>query len=461
MFNKPVNKKSAWAAAIFGGTPARVICLSFIAVILFGTLLLTLPLSSRSGGFTSFSDALFTATSATCVTGLVVQDTYLYWSTFGQAVILSLIQIGGLGLVTLTSFFNVIIGRRLGLRSMELARESANTDSFADVKHMLRAIIVITFLVEIIGAVLLAFTFVPLYGLADGLWTSVFLSISAFCNAGFDLLGREGAYISLTGFVSLPQVYLVVSLLVILGGLGFTVWRELLRYHRDRRLSLHSMLVLIMTGCLLLFGTIAFAALEWRNPQTLGALSFFDKLGASFFQSVTCRTAGFNTIDQAAMGNAGKLVSSLLMFIGASPASTGGGIKVTTIAVIIMTIVSVMRGYGDAVILRRKVESRAVYRAFALFFMALLVVAPSVMLLVLPFDGVPNATTDVIFETVSAFSTAGLSVGVTAQLGTAWRYLLVLLMYLGRVGPLSLIVSLTMHTPARREVLPQGKILIG
>ena len=456
MFNNPPQKRRL---SILQGTPAQIICLSFLGVILAGTVLLMLPISTRNGVFTSFSDALFTATSATCVTGLIVHDTYLYWSGFGQFVIILLIQIGGLGLVTFGGFFTLGLGRKLGLRSMDLVKESASTDSFADVKRMVRTIFGVTFAIEAIGAVVLCFTSVPIYGL-EGIAISAFLSISAFCNAGFDLMGREGEYASLMHYVSEPQVYLPIALLVVFGGLGFVVWRELFRYREDKKLSLHSRLVLIVTGGFILAGTIAFLVFEWNNPNTMQPLSLADKLGAGFFQSVSCRTAGFNTIDQAGLSNESKLTSIVLMFIGAAPASTGGGIKITTIAVVVMTVVSVLRGYDDTVIMRRKVDSRSVYKAIALLLLGLLVVTVCSLVIYFALDADQSAI-DVVFEEVSAFGTVGLSAGITAKLGAASRYMLILSMFLGRVGLLSLAISLTLRTGSNKEVLPQGKIIIG
>lgn len=456
MFNNPAPKRRFHR---LHGTPVQMICISFLGVILMGAVLLMLPVSSKTGVFTSFSDALFTATSATCVTGLIVHDTYLYWSGFGQFVIILLIQVGGLGLVTLTSFFNIMVGRKLGLRSMDLAKESANTDSFADVKRMLRTIIAVTLIIEALGAVVLCFTFVPKYG-ADGIIISGFLAISAFCNAGFDILGREGAYVSLTNYTSNPGVYIPIALLVAFGGLGFIVWRELFRYRKDRTLSLHSRLVLFMTILLVVLGTVVFTALEWNNPVTMGGLTPAEKVGAGFFQSVSTRTAGFNTIDQAGLTDLSKITSIALMFIGAAPASTGGGIKITTIAVIVMTIVSVMQGYDDTVIMRRKVDKKAVYKAITLFSLALVLVVVCSMLIHFAL-GTPGSTIDVVFEEVSAFGTVGLSSGVTLQMDNLSRYLLILSMYLGRVGPLSTVISLSMRASSHKEVLPQGKIIIG
>lgn len=457
MFNNPSRKKTFH---LLKGTPAQVICLSFLAVIAIGTLVLSLPVCSRSGSFTPLQDAFFTATSATCVTGLVVYDTYLYWSPFGQFIILLLIQVGGLGLVTFTSFFNMLMRRKLGLRGMDLAKESTSTDSFADVKKMVRTIVAITLVTEAIGAVLLAFTFIPLYGPGAGSAISVFLSVSAFCNAGFDIMGREGAYVSLTNYTGMPQVYLVIMLLVIFGGLGFLVWRELFYYRKTKFLSLHSRIVLIMTGLLIAVGFFSFTLLEWNNPDTMGNLPIMDKLGAGLFQSVITRTAGFNTIDQAGLTDLSKIVAIALMFIGAAPASTGGGIKVTTIAVIYMTIVSVMRGYDDTIIFRNKVDKKAVYKALTLFLLGLVLVILCSMLLHFGLDTQAD-TIDVVYEEVSAFGTVGLSTGITGQLSGMARLLLIISMYLGRVGPLAVGISLAMKTSGHKEVLPQGKILIG
>ncbi|MEG1875623.1 MAG: potassium transporter TrkG [Angelakisella sp.] len=459
MFNQPTPKKHFLQMHI---TPVQMICLSFVAVILTGALLLMLPVSARDGSITPFTNALFTATSATCVTGLIVYDTYLHFSGFGQAVILLLIQVGGLGLVTFTSFLSLIAGRKLGFRSMDLAKESANTDSFGDVKRMLRTIITVTVVIEALGALVLACTFVPLYGWQDGVPISVFLAVSAFCNAGFDILGREGAYVSLMNYVSSLGVYIPIALLIIFGGLGFMVWREIFHYRKTKTLSLHSRLVLWMTGLLVLLGTAVFLLLEWNNPKTMGTLSFLDKLGAGFFQSVTTRTAGFNSIDQAGLTELSKIASIVLMFIGASPASTGGGIKVTTIAVVVMTIASVMHGYEDTIIMRCKVEKKAVYKAITLFALAFsLVFVCSGLIDVSMGANSGISFTDVVFEEVSAFGTVGLSAGLTAQANTFTKYLLILTMYFGRVGPLSLIVSLAMRVSSQKEVLPVGKILIG
>ena len=448
-------------AGAFSQNPARTICLSFLLIIAVGTLLLMMPFSSRTGEMTPPVDALFTATSATCVTGLVVYDTWTHWSPLGQGVIIALIQTGGLGLITMGTFFHLLAGRRLGLRSMDLAKESSNADSFADVRQLVRTVIIGTFLVEGAGAVLLAFTFVPRYGLRDGAAMAAFTAISAFCNAGFDQMGRDGVpYASLTSFVENWAVTLPVMLLIVLGGLGFVVWQDLLRWRKTRTLSLHSRVALRMTGLMLALGTAAFLFFEWDNPGTMGDLSLGGKLNAALFQSVTCRTAGFNTVDLASLTGQSKLVSIILMFIGAAPAGTGGGIKVTTLAVLVMTVVCVMRGEEDTVILRRKVERQAVYRALALFTMGVVIVALSSFVIHFSLDGQFDPL-DVVFEEASAFGTVGLSVGISAAASVGSKLVLILNMFLGRVGLLSFALAMVMKRSSKREVLPTGRIIIG
>ena len=458
MFNRPV---AGMGKGNLAQNPARTICLSFLLIIGVGTLLLALPFSARDGSFTPLPDALFTATSATCVTGLVVYDTWSHWSGLGQGIILALIQIGGLGLVTMGAFFNVLVGRRMGLRAADLAKESVNSDSFAGVRHLVRTVILGTFLVELLGAVLLAFTFVPRLGLREGLAVSVFTSISAFCNAGFDLMGREGTpFASLTAFAGNWALTLPVMLLIILGGLGFVVWDDLLRWRRTRTVTLHTWIVLRLTAALLLLGFFGFLVLEWKNPGTLGPLSILDKINAALFHSVSCRTAGFNTIDLAALTAPSKLLSVVLMFLGAAPAGTGGGIKITTVAVLVMTVRSVLRGEEDTIIRRRKVEKQAVYRALTLLSMGILIVAASTLVITFAMGNTYGAM-DVLFEETSAFATVGLSVGISTAAGPLSRLVLILNMFLGRVGLLSLALALAMKSGGTKEVLPEARIIIG
>lgn len=408
-------------------------------------------------------DALFTATSATCVTGLIVYDTYTHFTIFGQIVILLLIQIGGLGLVTFTTFFNFLIGKKLGLRGMQLAQESISSDNMGNVKSLIRLIVIFSLSVEALGALLLSTVFVPDFG-ADGIFISIFTAVSAYCNAGFDIMGRVAPYVSLTGYVGNVIVVLGVCSLIVIGGLGFAVWYDILNYRKTKKVSLHTRLVLLMTSFLITIGTVAFMVLEWKNPLTMGGLNAWEKFLAGFFQSVSCRTAGFNTIPIDTLYGSTKLSAILLMFIGAAPGSTGGGIKVTTTAVIVMTVVCVMRGNSDTVILHRKVGQQPVYKAISIFAIAL--TAVSIFSAIIFFTqieaGAPVSGIDAVFEEVSAFATVGLSAGVTAKATTISRALLILTMFMGRVGPVSLALSLAMnHTQSRKEVIPEGKILVG
>lgn len=443
-------------------SPARVIAGSFLGVILTGTLILMLPACAKSGRVTPFFDALFTATSATCVTGLVVVDTYTHWTFLGQGVILALIQIGGLGLVTLTLFFNLLIRRRLGLRNLQLAQESTSASNFEDTPRLLRGIVGISLAVEGIGALLFLPAFVPRYG-REGIFISVFTSISAFCNAGFDLLGREGAYSSLTHYNG-SYVLLVAAALVIIGGLGFMVLFDLLGWRKKKKLSLHSRVVLLSTACLLLAGTVGFAALEWNNPATLGGLPFWQKLNAAFFQSVSTRTAGFNSVDFASMGEVTKFLSIGLMFIGAAPGSTGGGIKVTTVVVVAMTAVSVARGYEDTVIMKRKIKRQTVNRALTVVLTGFLVILlVSGVIVYTTHSGSTVSAVDALFESTSAFATVGLSAGITGIANLPSRLLLIVTMFVGRIGPVAFLMSLAAGAGKvnKKQVMPEGQINVG
>ena len=441
--------------------PTKIIVASFMAVILCGGLLLTLPISARDGVSVGFLGALFTATSATCVTGLVVFDTYTAFSTFGQVVIILLIQIGGLGLVTLTTFFNVMIGRRLGFKSMQLASESINISDTSQAKQLLKVVMTVALLFELFGAILLCNVFVPEYG-ADGIFISVFISISAFCNAGFDLFGQISPFTSLTTYASNPFVLSVVATLIASGGLGFLVWQDLAAFRRTRHLRLHTRIVLIATASLIVGGTIGIALLEWNNPATLGPMTVGDKIWNAMFQSVSARTAGFNSIDLASMSNVIKLFISLLMFIGAAPGGTGGGIKITTITVLIVAIVSVIRGRQEATISGHRIPQKTVYKTLAIFMLSMLVVIVSALTIF--FNSGPEINEmDSVFEAVSAFATVGLSVGVTAIMNPIAQIITMCTMLVGRVGPVSMAISLSTHKDKNlsRNIVPQADISVG
>ena len=442
-----------------GSSATQTICISFLLVIAVGTLLLTLPISSRTGRL-GVIDAMFTATSATCVTGLVVRDTWSQFSLFGQVVILMLIQVGGLGLVTLTSFFALAARRRMGFRDLRLLGESVSADGLSKATEVLKIVIKLAAAFEAVGIVLLLFAFVPQFG-AEGVWVSVFTAISAFCNAGFDLFGRFGAYSSLVPYVNNYYVQAVIMFMIMAGGLGFMVWVELAEYRKKRRLSLHAKVVLQFSVIFWVGGAVLLALLEWSNPRTMGGLSVPGKIMAALFQSVSTRTAGMNTIDLAACSPISKLLMSVLQFIGAAPGSTGGGVKVTTFAVLILTIRSVAQGRDDCVIGGHHIESKTVYRALTIIVIGAVAAFGSAV--VVYYNTAETVSViDCIFESCSAFGTVGLSVGVTGQLNTGAKLLYMACMFLGRVGPVSLAISLTAKPDDnKRKVLPVGHINVG
>ena len=442
-----------------GSSATQTICSSFLLVIAVGTLLLTLPISSRTGRL-GVIDAMFTATSATCVTGLVVRDTWSQFSLFGQVVILMLIQVGGLGLVTLTSFFALAARRRVGFRDLRLLGESVSADGLSKATEVLKIVIKLAAAFEAVGIVLLLFAFVPQFG-AEGVWVSVFTAISAFCNAGFDLFGRFGAYSSLVPYVNNYYVQAVIMFMIMAGGLGFMVWVELAEYRKKRRLSLHAKVVLQFSAIFWVGGAVLLALLEWSNPRTMGGLSVPGKIMAALFQSVSTRTAGMNTIDLAACSPISKLLMSVLQFIGAAPGSTGGGVKVTTFAVLILTIRSVAQGRDDCVIGGHHIESKTVYRALTIIVIGAVAAFGSAV--VVYYNTAETVSViDCIFESCSAFGTVGLSVGVTGQLNTGAKLLYMACMFMGRVGPVSLAISLTAKPDDnKRKVLPVGHINVG
>ena len=442
-----------------GSSATQTICSSFLLVIAVGTLLLTLPISSRTGRL-GVIDAMFTATSATCVTGLVVRDTWSQFSLFGQVIILMLIQVGGLGLVTLTSFFALAARRRMGFRDLRLLGESVSADGLSKATEVLKIVIKLAAAFEAVGIVLLLFAFVPQFG-AEGVWVSVFTAISAFCNAGFDLFGRFGAYSSLVPYVNNYYVQAVIMFMIMAGGLGFMVWVELAEYRKKRRLSLHAKVVLQFSVIFWVGGAVLLALLEWSNPRTMGGLSVPGKIMAALFQSVSTRTAGMNTIDLAACSPISKLLMSVLQFIGAAPGSTGGGVKVTTFAVLILTIRSVAQGRDDCVMGGHHIESKTVYRALTIIVIGAVAAFGSAV--VVYYNTAETVSViDCIFESCSAFGTVGLSVGVTGQLNTGAKLLYMACMFMGRVGPVSLAISLTAKPDDnKRKVLPVGHINVG
>lgn len=455
-----MNTRVGWTRKI---PPSILIVVSFAAVIFTGGLLLTLPFASKTGVSTPFVDSLFTSVSATCVTGLVVKDTYNYWSTFGQCVILCMIQIGGLGLVTLTMFIGSFAKRKFGLKDLALAQETVNYNSIPEVKLILRMVVAFSFTVEAIGAVILMPSFVSRYG-PEGIFTAVFVAISAYCNAGFDLMGRDGHFVNLIPFQDNPTVLITVMALIVIGGLGVLVWYDLFGSFKRKSIMLHSSVVFRVTALLILGGALFIFLSEYYNPATIGPMPLGEKILNSFFQSITTRTAGFSSFSMADMFMRTKVLFMVLMFIGAAPGSTAGGIKVTTFWVLLMTVVSYLRGKNDTVVQGKKVSSSAVYRAFtiaALMMGVILCCAGVIYAVESPLMEV--SSTDVLFEAFSAAGTVGLSADLTPYLQIPSKIALMITMFIGRVGIVSFVLAITTARAKtnKTEILPEGKIIVG
>ncbi len=439
----------------------RLLILGFSLIILAGALLLTLPVSSADGRATPFLNSLFTATSATCITGLVVYDTATHWSFFGQGVILCMIQIGGLGFMTLGSALILFLRGDSSLSNRKQMAESLNTEDYKTAARTLKHVLAGTAAFEGAGALILSLRLIPEYGWAGGIWRGIFISVSAFCNAGFDLMGQQSPFSSLNAYTGDLTVNLTVMTLIVLGGMGFLVWEDLYTKHRWKQLTLFSKTVLIGSGALTVLGALLIFLLEFANPETLGDLPWKEKILASLFQSVSPRTAGMNTVNLGAMTEAGQVLTMVLMFIGASPGSTGGGVKVTTVAVLAAALRSVFRGQKDAVLLKRRLSSDLVYRAFVLvFFPFLAILACAFALNVAEAD---LGFLPALYECTSAFATVGLSLSVTPTLTAFSKILLMLLMFSGRVGMLTISYALLTDRRKRKNTLryPQGNILIG
>lgn len=435
-------------------SPSQLIALTFAGLILAGALLLMLPFAGREGAGLSFVDALFTATSASCVTGLVVVDTGTYFSTFGQLVIIALIQMGGLGLVLFATLFSVLLRKKIDLQSRLNIQASLNQDELDGVVRMSLKIAKYTAVIEGFFGTVLAFRFWPQYGLR-GIYYGYWHAVSAFCNAGFDLFGH---YQSLTAFVGDPVVNLSIGLLIILGGMGFAVMRDVLQKRCFRRLKLHSKMVLTVTGLLIGIGMIGFALLEGRNPATLGSLSTGDAFWASFMQSVSPRTAGFNSVDLNSLRVPTMIFTIFLMFIGASPASTGGGIKTTTFALLLLNIWQVVRGKSECEIFGRRIGEETLFQAFAITSLSLLWVAFATLALTCLED---TSFLAAAFEVVSAYATVGLSTGLSQHIGTASKIILILSMYAGRVGFMTFALALAANKPSGHIHYPKEHIIIG
>lgn len=438
----------------------RLVALSFGALIFVGTLLLALPVSARNGESQGLFAGLFTATSATCVTGLVVADTALTWSPFGQAVILLLIQLGGLGFMTVMTLVSLWAHRRIGLSERLLMVSTLNLNDLDGVVRVVRHALMGTAFFELMGTVLLSIRMIPKYGFFRGLWHALFHAVSAFCNAGFDLQGADtGAFSSLAAFQDDPLVLLTTSALVIIGGLGFFVWEDILNHCRWKKLTLYSKLVLGITAFLLAGGTLFFLAAEGGNPATLGGMDTGEKWLNAFFQSVTLRTAGFNVIDQGAMTDNATVMSCILMLIGGSSGSTAGGLKTVTVWVLFMVLFSSLRGRESIVFRGRSLPVRRCMNAVTLFLMVLFLFVTGSMLISLTHQ---TTFLHAAFETASALGTVGLTAGLTPTLARPAQLLLIVLMYTGRVGVLSVSIAFLIR---RRDGLdikyPEFNIMVG
>lgn len=435
----------------------QIVVLGYFIIIFVGGVLLSLPIASRSGIGVPLINAFFTATSATCVTGLVVYDSYLQWSLFGQIVILVLIQIGGLGFMTIITIFSVYLKRNIGLHERKLLMQSTGSMKIGGIVRMVKQIVFVTFIFEAIGAILLATRFCPKMGFWDGLYTGVFHSISAFCNSGFDIMGRFGAFSSLTTYSNDYLVNLTIMMLIVSGGIGFIVWNDIIMHkHAFKKYQLHSKIALSATLALIIVGTCLFYVFE--NQYSLADMPFSEKVLTSMFQSITPRTAGFNTVDMGSLSESAHLLTILLMFIGGSPGSTAGGIKTTTFVVMIMGALASSRHHSHINIFKRRLDEHIVREASAIATLYTFLILSSTLIIsyIQEFE-----LKDVLFEVVSAIGTVGLSAGITPTLNDPSKMVIMLMMFAGRVGGLTLALVLANKRTSTQAIRPIEKIMIG
>ncbi len=439
---------------------STVMALGFLAIITIGTLLLMLPISSAAGEFTSPLTALFTAVSATCVTGLVVVESGIYWSLFGKVVIIVLIQIGGLGFMTMAVLLSVIIRRSLSPRDRVLVAASYGITDFGGINVLVKRILLGTLCIEGAGAALLALRFIPEFGFPRGIGYSVFHSISAFCNAGFDILGNGD---SVGAYAKDPLVSITLMLLILLGGIGFPVWNEFIGHKKGRKFGVYTKFVLMLTTIYVIGGAIVVALLEWNNPETIGGMDFGSKILNSFFQSVTWRTAGFTAVDNAALNEGTKLFGLFMMFSGGASASTAGGVKIATIGVIMLAAYSVAVGRNEIRFMRRRIPFEAMMRALALVVIQLILTVVATLICTVACGNMDIEGIDILYEVVSAGATVGLTAGLTPTLPAAALVVLIFMMYFGRVGILTVTFSLLGKSGGNKSLIsyPDANILIG
>lgn len=437
-------------------TSSRLILLGFAFPIVLGAILLALPISSSTGTGVGWLNALFTSTSAVCVTGLVVLDTGTDFSLFGQIVIMCLIQVGGLGFMTFSVLIAVVLGKKIGLKNRLLIKESTNSLSTQGVVKLSLGIFLIAFIIELMGAALLIIRWNEELGLGQAVYYGVFHSISSFNNAGFSLWTD-----SLSRYVGDPLVNIVITLLFIIGGLGFTVVLDVWKHRRWTKLSLHSKIVLSTSGFLCLTGFLVIFIIELFNTHTFGSLTWAERMWAGYFQGVVTRTAGFNTINIAEMMTASQFFMIFLMFIGASSGSTGGGIKTNTFAVLLFTLISIIRGKQDVEILNRRIPQSIILRSLAVMVISVGVVILATFVLTISEHSLQKDFMEVLFEVTSAFGTVGLSMGLTPELSPLGKGIIILTMYIGRLGPLTLAFALSQRMFKQKYRLPEEKVLIG
>jgi trk system potassium uptake protein TrkH len=436
-------------------SPPQTLVLGFASIILIGALLLMLPISSTSGNEVEFIDALFTSTSATCVTGLVVLDTGTTFTIFGKTVIMVLIQIGGLGFMTMATLFSMVLKRKISLRDRLILQEAMNQSSMEGIVLLIRRVLIYSLVIEGCAAVLLSIRWAFDMPLGRAIYFGIFHAVSMFNNAGFDIFGD---FRSLTDYVYDPLVNIIVMFLIISGGIGFIVMSDVVEFRAKRRLSLHSKVVLSTTAGLILIGALVIFIFEFTNPRTLGSLNFGGKILSAFFQSVSPRTAGANTVDIGGLRQATQFFIVILMFIGASPGSTGGGVKTTTITIMIGAVIAMLRGREDIVLFRYRLAQERIYKALTITLLALLLIVTVSMIL---------STTEnshfltILFETTSAFATVGLSMGLTPELSVIGKILICLTMFAGRLGLLTLAYALGPKQGKPLYKYPEGKIIIG
>jgi len=447
------NKKSKLS-------PVRFTLLSFLVLILIGSFLLSLPFATQNGKPVSYTDALFTSVSASCITGQVIHDTGSTWSVFGQIVILLLVQIGALGIITFTIFLTLMLGKKLSMREKKMAHESLNTFDFAGATSLIKSIIFLTLSFETVGAIILSLRFLKYFTVWKSIYYGIFHSISNFCNAGFDIMGTpENEFPGLTNFYQDPVILYTIMALILMGGLGFTVWTNIIFFKREKHFTFHTKMVLTVTTALIVTGTLAFLIIEFNNPDTIGNMTFLEKLNNSLFQSIASRNAGTNTINLTNMRELSRVTITILMFIGAAPASTGGGVKVTTLGIILALVISYIRGYENTVAFKNIITKDTIKKCICIVILSLGLIGVTTVII--------STTQDTpflisCFEATSAFSTTGMNTGAITGLKFISKVVIMISMYVGRVGPTTFALAIMMRKNKKRDtVYPEAKVIVG